>query len=238
MTATPFAAGTARPHPASGWTVPMAIALGLGGIVGARFFAVRAGLDPLLVGTAFGAALAALAVAGRDGSARGARKAREASAGSARELPARGALRAHGARRVPPTQAIVSIAVGVVVGLALVAIAIIGPAVGGVMTIPGVGRPAAPFVPWALITLLVAAAEEGLLRGALLDRIERAAGLVPAIALTTLLFAVMHVPLYGWHVVPLDLVVGLVLVGLRLSTRGLAAPIAAHAVADLATWWL
>ena len=34
----------------------------------------------------------------------------------------------------------------------------------------------------------------------------------------------MHVPLYGWHVVPLDLAVGLVLAGLRIWTRGLAAP--------------
>jgi membrane protease YdiL (CAAX protease family) len=93
-------------------------------------------------------------------------------------------------------------------------------------------------VPWALITLLVAAGEEAVLRGVLLDRLERVAGLIPAIALTTIAFALIHVPLYGWHVVPLDLAVGLVLAGLRISTSGLAAPIAAHAVADLATWWL
>ena len=230
MRATPFAASIARPRPASSWVVPLAIVVGLGGIVGARLFAVRAGVDPLLVGAAFGAALAALALGGRGESARGARDAREAST--------REGLLAGGARLVLPAQAVVSIALGVTVGLALVAVAVIGPAIGGVLTAPGLGRPAAPFLPWALITLLVAAAEEGVLRGALLDRIERAAGLVPAIALTTLLFALMHVPLYGWHVVPLDLAVGLVLAGLRISTRGLAAPIAAHAVADLATWWL
>jgi membrane protease YdiL (CAAX protease family) len=51
-------------------------------------------------------------------------------------------------------------------------------------------------------------------------------------------FALMHVPLYGWHVVPLDLAVGLALGGLRVATRGVAAPAVAHAVADLATWWL
>ena len=77
-----------------------------------------------------------------------------------------------------------------------------------------------------------------MLRGVLFDRLERVAGLAAAIALTTLAFALMHVPLYGWHVVPLDLAVGLVLAGLRIWTRGLAAPVAAHAVADLATWWL
>jgi membrane protease YdiL (CAAX protease family) len=213
MTATPFPTSAARLRPASGWVVPLAIALGLGAIVGARLFAFRAGLDPLLVGAAFGGALAALALRGREPGARG----------------ARGWL---------PAPAVGSIMVGVAVGLALVAFAVIGPALGGVLTAPGLGRPAAPFLPWALITLLVAAAEEGVLRGVLLDRLEHVAGLAPAIALTTLAFALMHVPLYGWHVVPLDLAVGLVLAGLRISTRGLAAPIAAHAVADLATWWL
>jgi len=48
----------------------------------------------------------------------------------------------------------------------------------------------------------------------------------------------MHVPLYGWHVVPLDLGVGIFLGGLRLAGGGWAGPAIAHAVADLATWWL
>ena len=216
MTVTPFPRTTAGVGPASGWVVPVAITLGLGAIVGARLFAVRAGLDPLLVGAAFGGALAALALAGSEPGARGIRVVRDL-------------LR---------SRTFGSIVVGVVVGLALVAVAILGPAIGGVLTVPGMGRPATPFVAWALITLLVAAAEEGALRGALLDRIERVAGLAPAIVLTTIAFALIHVPLYGWHVVPLDLAVGLVLAGLRISTRGLAAPIAAHFVADLATWWL
>ena len=59
-----------------------------------------------------------------------------------------------------------------------------------------------------------------------------------AVAFTTIAFALLHVPLYGWHVVPLDLGVGLGFAGLRLLTKGIAAPAAAHAVADLATWWL
>jgi membrane protease YdiL (CAAX protease family) len=222
MKATPFTTSAARIRPASGWVVPLAIALGLGTIVGARLFAVRAGLDPLLVGAGFGgalAALAALALAGRHPRTNGARALLSARAGLS-------------------AGTVSSILAGIVVGLVLVAIAVIGPAIGGVLTAPGLGRPAAPFVPWALVTLLVAAAEEGVLRGALLDRLEHVAGLAPAIALTTLAFALIHVPLYGWHVVPLDLAVGLVLAGLRISTRGLAAPIAAHAVADLATWWL
>ena len=56
--------------------------------------------------------------------------------------------------------------------------------------------------------------------------------------LPTVAFALLHVPLYGWHVVPLDLAVGLVFAGLRLATGSAAAPAVAHSVADLATWWL
>ena len=59
-----------------------------------------------------------------------------------------------------------------------------------------------------------------------------------AVLVTSVVFALMHVPLYGWHVVPLDLGVGLWLAGLRLATGGIAAPAVAHTIADLATWWL
>ena len=58
-------------------------------------------------------------------------------------------------------------------------------------------------------------------------------GLGPTVA-----FALLHVPLNGWHVVPLDLAVGLGLGGLRVATRSVVAPAAAHAIADLATWWV
>jgi membrane protease YdiL (CAAX protease family) len=213
MIATPSSLAAVRLGPPSGWAAPLAIALGLGAIVGARLFAVRAGLDPLFVGAAFGGALGALGLAGR------------ASGRLSR-------LRLPGASLVKP------LLLGASVGLALVAVAVAGPAIGGATSVPGLGRPAAPFLPWALITLVVAAAEEGLLRGVLFNRLERVSGLMLAVVLTTLAFALMHVPLYGWHVVPLDLAVGLVLAGLRIWTRGLAAPVAAHAVADLATWWL
>ena len=131
-----------------------------------------------------------------------------------------------------------ALAIGSVAGLALVGVMLAGAAIAGAMLVPGLGRPAAPFLPWALITILVASTEEALLRGRLFDAIRRLGGLPAAILLTTIAFALMHVPLYGWHVVPLDLAVGLGFAGLRLATRGVAAPAAAHAVADLATWWL
>jgi membrane protease YdiL (CAAX protease family) len=212
MTATSFTLSAARSSPAYLWAAPLALTLGLGAIVGARLLAVRSGLDPLLVGAAFGGALGALALAGRVTRDR---------------IPA--ALL---------TSTIPSIVLGASVGLVLTIVAVVGPSLAGASTVPGLGRPAAPFVPWAVVTFVVVAAEEGLLRGALFDRVEHAAGLAAAIVLTTLVFAFMHVPLYGWHVVPLDLAVGLVLAGLRISTRGLLAPIAAHATADLASWWL
>ncbi|HEX3428517.1 MAG TPA: CPBP family intramembrane glutamic endopeptidase [Candidatus Limnocylindrales bacterium] len=98
--------------------------------------------------------------------------------------------------------------------------------------------PAAAFGPWAVATVLVATAEELVLRGALLDALEGSVGTGSAVLITSVAFALMHVPLYGWHVVPLDLGVGLWLAGLRLGTGGVVAPAVAHAIADLATWWL
>ena len=51
-------------------------------------------------------------------------------------------------------------------------------------------------------------------------------------------FALLHVPVYGWHVLPLDLAVGCGLGALRLLTGGVTAPAVAHVGADLAGWWL
>ncbi len=98
--------------------------------------------------------------------------------------------------------------------------------------------PGSDFVPWVLVTILVASAEELVLRGALFDALQTASGTSLAVAVTSVAFALMHVPLYGWHVVPLDLGVGVFLAGLRLTSGSVAAPAIAHIVADLATWWV
>jgi membrane protease YdiL (CAAX protease family) len=95
-----------------------------------------------------------------------------------------------------------------------------------------------PFVAWGIVTALVVTGEEVLLRGALFRTIDGAAGPLAAVLVTGLAFALMHVPLYGWGVVPLDLGVGIVLGGLRLASGGVAAPAVAHLLADLSTWWL
>jgi membrane protease YdiL (CAAX protease family) len=137
------------------------------------------------------------------------------------------------ARKIAP-----AVAAGAAIGLALVAVGLVGPALGGTSFVGGLGRPAAPFVPWAVVVVGVAVGEEAILRGALFDRLLRAGGVAVALLVTTLAFALLHVPLYGWHVVPLDLAVGLALGGLRLGTGGFVAPAVAHAAADLASWWL
>jgi len=118
---------------------------------------------------------------------------------------------------------------GVLVGLAVL-IRETGPALAV--------RPSAAFVPWVLATILVATTEELVLRGVLFHSLSRYGGVVVAVVVTSVLFALMHVPLYGWHVVPLDLGVGFWLAGLRLVSGGVAAPAVAHTLADLATWWL
>lgn len=126
-----------------------------------------------------------------------------------------------------------SLLVGLVGGVAIVAVPLL---------IHPFARPVGlrpePFAAWALVTCAVAVAEETLLRGALFNAIESAAGVWPAILISSIAFALMHVPFYGWSVVPIDLGAGLVLCGLRLITNGVSAPAIAHALADLATWWL
>jgi membrane protease YdiL (CAAX protease family) len=107
---------------------------------------------------------------------------------------------------------------------------------------PGLAAPIGmrpePFVAWVLVTGVVAVAEEALLRGALLDAVREAAGLPAAVLLTSVAFALMHVPLYGWGVVPVDLAAGVWLAGLRLAGGGIGAPAVAHLLADLAGWWI
>jgi membrane protease YdiL (CAAX protease family) len=141
-----------------------------------------------------------------------------------------------GTRPTPPRAR--NLVIGMAAGLALVGLTTLGAALAGSNLPPGLGRPAAPFAPWAFVTILVATGEEALLRGRLFDATRSAGGPLAAVAVTTIAFALLHVPLYGWHVVPLDLGVGLGFAGLRLLSRGIAAPAVAHAVADLATWWL
>lgn len=127
-----------------------------------------------------------------------------------------------------------SLVVGALGGLVLIAM----PRLLHPLMPAAIGMRPEPFVAWSLVTALVVLGEEMVLRGALFDQLDRAAGVVPAVAVTSFAFALMHVPLYGWQVVPLDLGVGIWFAGLRLVTGGAGAPTVAHLLADLSTWWL
>ena len=94
------------------------------------------------------------------------------------------------------------------------------------------------FAAWAPVAVAVAISEEVLLRGALFDAVAGRHGDVAAVALAAVAFGVLHVPLYGWGAVPLDVAVGVWLGGLRLAGGGVLAPATAHALADLPVWWL
>jgi membrane protease YdiL (CAAX protease family) len=206
------------------WVQSAGLLVGLAAIVGLRWLAVTSGMPGLGVGLGFGVALTALWVAA------------DREQGRSREGRTRPEASRIAAGRAGPRLG--RLAVGAVFGLVLVLATVAGPSIAGAVVPVGVLRPAAPFLPWALVTIVVATAEEGILRGALFDRLRVAAGLPIAIGVSTVAFALMHVPLYGWGVVPLDLAVGLGLAGLRITTGSIVAPAAAHAVADLATWWL
>ena len=91
---------------------------------------------------------------------------------------------------------------------------------------------------WAAATAVVATAEEAFLRGALFGALQRWRGNDVAVVGAAVAFAALHVPLYGWRAVPLDLAVGLALGTLRLLSGSWTAPAVAHVGADLLGWWL
>jgi membrane protease YdiL (CAAX protease family) len=113
-------------------------------------------------------------------------------------------------------------------------------------------RPAGPYLPWAAVVTIVAVAEEAFLRGALYENLcvitegrgipgvirKKFAGHRAALLVTSVCFAALHLPLYGWHVLPLDLAVGLWLGALRQTAGDWTAPAIAHVLADLTGWWL
>lgn len=100
------------------------------------------------------------------------------------------------------------------------------------------GLSAQHFWSWAAAVTVVVLAEELFLRGALFDAVSALAGSGPAVAVGAVGFALLHVPLYGWKVVPLDLVVGLILGELRRTTGTPVAPAITHLGADVTAWFL
>lgn len=94
--------------------------------------------------------------------------------------------------------------------------------------------PDAAVLPWAALVVVVAVSEELVLRGVLFTAVEQRHGSLVAVAVTAVIFAVIHLPLYGPTALPLDLAVGVWLGGLRLW-GGVSSAATAHVLADLAT---
>ena len=110
-----------------------------------------------------------------------------------------------------------------IVGLGAVVLAL---AVGGT-PVP------APYATWALpLAVLAAVAEEALFRRAAYGALEPR-GAAVAIGVTAVLFAVIHVPLYGVAVLPVDLGAGLVLGWQRWAAGTWTVPATTHVAANV-----
>jgi membrane protease YdiL (CAAX protease family) len=134
----------------------------------------------------------------------------------------------------PGRPAFAAVAVGALGGAALVGAWLLSHTAPGIEVAPL----NAGLALWTPAVALVAVAEEVALRGALFDAVRSWRGDGAALVVTTIVFAAMHVPLYGIGSLPLDLAVGLLLGGLRIVSGGVLAPAVAHVVADLAGGWL
>lgn len=127
---------------------------------------------------------------------------------------------------------------------------VLGAALGVLLLLPGLwlslhGYPSHPaglagvgLVTWAPAVTLVAVVEEVAFRGALQPRLRRFAGPGPALVLSAIVFAAIHLPLYGAAALPLDIGVGLLLGALRERTGSVAGCALAHVIADLGYWWV
>jgi membrane protease YdiL (CAAX protease family) len=121
-----------------------------------------------------------------------------------------------------------SLVAGLMVGAILLA-----PVVGGPLS----ARPFGAFWSWAMTAGLVATLEETTIRGVLYRRWAGEAGTVAAIVVGAAVFALIHLPRYGFGAMPLDAAVGLALGGLRALTGRVLPCAVAHTVADWGAWF-
>lgn len=124
---------------------------------------------------------------------------------------------------------------------ALAKSAVLGFAVGAILLVPVVagplsGRPVGAFWLWALIAATVATLEETSIRGVLYRRWLEEAGPLAAITIGAAVFALIHLPRYGFSAMPLDFAVGLALGGLRALTGRVFPCAIAHTIADWGAW--
>jgi membrane protease YdiL (CAAX protease family) len=106
--------------------------------------------------------------------------------------------------------------------------------IGVALATAAAGRPVAiPWSPWVVpIAVAAAIAEEGVFRRTAYAALEPA-GAVVAVAGTALVFALIHVPLYGTAVFPVDLGAGLLFGWQRYASGSWAVPAVTHAAANL-----
>jgi Type II CAAX prenyl endopeptidase Rce1-like len=114
-----------------------------------------------------------------------------------------------------------------------VPVLLIGAGIFVVARLAGAGHRPAPLTMRIVgLNSLAAVAEEALLRrlayGALL-----VGGTTWAVAGSALLFGLVHVTVYGWWALPIDLAAGLLLSWQRLASGTWAVPAATHVLADL-----
>ncbi|MDQ4070586.1 MAG: CPBP family intramembrane metalloprotease, partial [Actinomycetota bacterium] len=82
------------------------------------------------------------------------------------------------------------------------------------------------------LNALAAVAEEAFFRRHLYSLVESAWGPLAAVVGTGVAFAAVHVTVWGWWVLPLDLAAGLVLSWQRAATGRWSVPAATHVVAN------
>ncbi len=145
-------------------------------------------------------------------------------AGRVRLLAVTYALLLVGALAVPLVRGSVRVRPGIVLATGLGAVGLAA-AVSG-------RPPAAPFGAWVLpLSLLAAVAEEALFRRAAYGLLEPV-GPAAAVVLTAVLFAGMHLPLYGVAAFPVDLGAGLLFGWQRYASGAWTIPAGTHAAAN------
>ena len=123
---------------------------------------------------------------------------------------------------VVPGRAMLRPSLVLAIGLAAIAVALVTG-----------GRPVvSPLAVWSLpLALLAAVAEEALFRRVGYSALERH-GAAVAIGVTAAAFALIHLPLYGWAVLPVDLGAGLLLSWQRWASGTWTVPAATHSAAN------
>ena len=99
------------------------------------------------------------------------------------------------------------------------------------------GRPLAAFWAWAAVAAVIATLEETAIRGALYQCCSEEAGPAVAIVAGAFVFALIHLPRYGFAAMPLDAAVGLALGGMRALTGRVLPCAVAHTLADWGAWF-